>query len=126
VPFSPELVDEFHRLHAQAYGYSRPDAAIEIVNLRVRAIGAVSAPALALRPDGEPDVSAAIFDRRAVSFSQDVRQTPFYRGEVLLPGSQVTGPAVILRSDTTILVGPSDHASVDAYENLWIDVGAEA
>ncbi len=128
VPFKAGLLEDFHRLHGAAYGYARPEAAVEIVNLRVRAIGAIEKPVLAPQPLGEADGSAAIFDHRDVVFSTGVRRTPFYRGEApwptpaLLPGNQIPGPAVIVRADTTILVGPSDRASVDVYGNLWIEI----
>jgi len=47
----------------------------------------------------------------------------FYQGELLLPGNQIAGPAVILRSDTTLLLAPQDQAQVDRFGNLWIQVG---
>ena len=37
VPFSPKLISDFHRAHAQRYGYSHPDREIELVTLRLRA-----------------------------------------------------------------------------------------
>jgi N-methylhydantoinase A len=128
VPFTADLLEDFHRLHRVAYGYARPEAAVEIVNLRVRAVGAIEKPVLAPQPLGEADGSAAIFDYREVVFPTGVRRTPFYRGEApwptpaLSPGNQISGPAVIVRTDTTILVGPSDRASIDAYGNLWIEI----
>jgi N-methylhydantoinase A len=122
VPFGPHLVAEFHRLHAQTYGVARPEAEVEIVNLRLRAVGSLPPPELTPLPLSGPDATVALFDRRKVVFSGAMPITPFYRGEVLLPGNRLEGPAIIVRSDTTILVGPSDLASVDAYGNLWIDI----
>jgi N-methylhydantoinase A len=124
VPFSLTPAEEFHRLHAQAYGYSRPEAPMEIVNLRVRAVGAVPPPALTPQPLAAPEAEAAIFDRREVVFPSGVLQTPFYRGEALMPGNQIAGPGIIVRSDTTFLVGLADRAGVDAYGNLWIEIGS--
>lgn len=74
VPFKAGLLEDFHRLHGAAYGYARPEAAVEIVNLRVRAIGAIEKPVLAPQPLGEADGSAAIFDHRDVVFSTGVRR----------------------------------------------------
>jgi N-methylhydantoinase A/oxoprolinase/acetone carboxylase beta subunit len=45
---------------------------------------------------------------------------PWYRYERLLPGNQIPGPAMILRSDTTIFLGEGDQAIVDDYLNLMI------
>jgi N-methylhydantoinase A/oxoprolinase/acetone carboxylase beta subunit len=47
---------------------------------------------------------------------------PFYRGEALLPGNQVRGPAVILRSDTTLLLLSGDMAIVDPFGNVRIKI----
>ena len=44
IPFSEDIHNTFDAHHQKAYGYSRPDAPLEIVNIRVRAIGAVSKP----------------------------------------------------------------------------------
>ena len=38
ISFSPKLIAEFHRAHAQRYGYSHPGREIELVTLRLRAI----------------------------------------------------------------------------------------
>jgi N-methylhydantoinase A len=48
---------------------------------------------------------------------------PFYRGEALQPGDILQGPAVVVRNDTTVLLGPADQAEVDAFCNLLIVVG---
>src|SRR4029077_21160149 len=38
IPFSPNLIADFHRVHEQRYGYSHPDREVEIVTLRLRAV----------------------------------------------------------------------------------------
>jgi len=45
---------------------------------------------------------------------------PIYQGEKLTHGNQIKGPALIIRSDTSILIPPNDLATVDPYENLLI------
>ena len=126
VPFNPDFLAGFHRQHEQAYGYSHLAAPVEIVNIRLRAVGQVPPPLLAAETLGEVDASAALVDRLPVVFSSGEQDTPFYRGELLRPGNRLTGPALVARSDTTILVGPPDHASVDAYGNLWVEIWMEA
>jgi N-methylhydantoinase A len=125
VPFSGAVIEDFHRLHAARYGYSIPGEAVEVVNLRVRAVGRVEPPVLASQPLAGVDPTPALLDTRGVVFHDGIRQVPFYRGESLQPGNRLSGPAVVLRSDTTILVGPSDRAEVDPFGNLSISVGAQ-
>src|SRR5690606_38097369 len=39
IPFSADIIDDFHSAHAQAYGHHLADKPIEIVNMRIQAIG---------------------------------------------------------------------------------------
>jgi N-methylhydantoinase A/oxoprolinase/acetone carboxylase beta subunit len=59
-----------------------------------------------------------------VIFPAGTLETNFYRGEALEHGNHLHGPAVVVRSDTTILLGTTDLVEVDQYNNLCIEVGA--
>ncbi|MBA4380006.1 MAG: 5-oxoprolinase, partial [Anaerolinea sp.] len=123
VPFSEQVRATFHEIHQKTYGYARPEAPVEIVNLRLRAVGETTPPPLAPQPLNEADPTAALLDRREVVFNSGKVVTPFYRAESLRPGNLIAGPAVVVRADTTILLGPTDRAEVDAFGNLIIEVG---
>jgi N-methylhydantoinase A len=123
VPFDENLIASFHRLHQQAYGYTRLEAPLEIVNLRLRAIGRVEPPVLQPRPSVGADSSPALLEHRPVIFPGGALRLPFYRGESLQPGNHISGPAAVVRADTTILLGSTDQADVDAYGNLLIAIG---
>jgi N-methylhydantoinase A len=123
VPFSEEFIATFHEIHQQTYGYAQNDAPVEIVNLRLRAIGKTTPPPLTPQPLSGPDPHLAWLDQRQVIFSDGARLVPFYRAEALRPGNRLEGPAVIVRADTTILLGPSDRGEVDRLGNLLIVVG---
>jgi N-methylhydantoinase A/oxoprolinase/acetone carboxylase beta subunit len=60
-----------------------------------------------------------------VILSSGIQEVPFYQAEMLNPGNQVPGPAVILRSDTTILIESTDYAQIDPFLNLIITVGQD-
>ncbi len=122
VPFGETVYVDFHALHEHQYGYARRDGPVEVVNLRLRAVGRVSPPPLPRRACGDHDPSPALIESRAVVFADGVRSTRLYRAEKLQPGNRIEGPAVVVRSDTTILVGPGDTATVDARDNLIIEV----
>jgi N-methylhydantoinase A len=124
IPFGDEVLAEFHREHRKVYGYARPEAALEIVNLRVRAVGRTASPQIPESSPGPGDARLALIDTRPVIFPSGEALTPFYQGEALMPGDNLQGPAVIVRKDTTVLLGPSDRAEVDAFCNLLVSVGA--
>ena len=123
VPFGPQTLDRFHQQHEHAYGCADPAAPVEVVNVRVRAVGRVPRPSLRRQPESAADPHAALIDRRPLFLAGGPATVPFYRGEALAPGNHIAGPAVVVRSDTTILLGPADRAVVDPYLNLVIEVG---
>ena len=123
VPFSPDFRAAFHERHAQRYGYRNEAAELEIVNLRVRAIGAVTPPSIEPREIGPPDASEALCHERRVVFASGARTVPFYDRRRFHPGHCIAGPAVIFQDDTTILLSETDHAQVDAWQNLLVTIG---
>jgi N-methylhydantoinase A len=126
VPYTEQFLADFHSLHYQRYGYYRQEAAIEIVNLRLRLIVPVEKPVLPARELASPDPVQAFLGLRPVILDQAgaPEAVPFYRGEDLLPGNRLRGPALVLRSDTTILLSAADVGLVDGFNNLWIRIGS--
>jgi N-methylhydantoinase A len=96
---------------------------MEVVNVRLRAVGAVTPPPLPHAELVPPDPSEAIEGHRPVVIGTGLTQVPFYLGERLRPGNVVTGPAIITQPDTTLFLGPGDRAKVDGGYNLVIEVG---
>ena len=123
VPFSPAFRSAFHEQHARRYGHKDEAAGLEIVNLRVRAIGDVSPPRIETRAMGPADSSEALCDERRLVFASGPRPVPFYDRLRLHPGHHVSGPAVIFQDDTTILLSETDHAHVDAWQNVLVTIG---
>ncbi len=124
VPFGPDLRQAFDEAHRRAYGYADPQAPVEVVNLRVWVVGQVPKPPIPRAPEGDPDPGEALLGRRAVAFPHGAVDVPVYDGAALRPGHRLTGPALVIRSDTTILLGPGDRARVDGWGNLILEVGA--
>jgi 5-oxoprolinase (ATP-hydrolysing) len=120
---------DFERLHQHTYGYAHKGAPTEIVNLRARATGQSQAPDLPKAALEGPDPAKALIDWRPVVLpagnsqgSSQPASLPFYRYEELRPGNIIQGPAIVVRADTTILVGAGDTAQVDAYFNLILRI----
>ena len=121
--FDPDLRTRFHQAHEKTYGYSHPDAPLEFVNIRVRAVGQVDSPVLTPSHPADSDPSPALSQTRTVAFGEGKINTPFYRWELLKPGNRIQGPALIIREDTTVLIHPGDDALVDVYDNLIMRIG---
>jgi N-methylhydantoinase A len=135
VPYSPEFIQVFHKRHYRIYGYSQPEEPVEIVNIRVRGVGEIPIPRLSEIPMGDLDPSRAFIETKSVIYSPERSasakkskefqsiSTPFYLWDRLLAGDRISGPAVVVRSDTTVLLSRGDNAVVDRYANLVVEVG---
>jgi N-methylhydantoinase A len=123
IPFSDSVYSDFHLLHEQQYGYANISAPVEVVNIRIRATGKGNPPPILPHRIQGSDPTSAFLETRRVIFTGGPIETPFFRAESLKPGNFIKGPAVIIRSDTTILIGVSDQCEIDKYENVIIEVG---
>ena len=126
VAFTEDFIEEFHHAHHQAYNYSHPDAAVEIVNLRVRAVGQVPRPELPRSEAGSPSPAEALMGSKQVALENEsqgnIASIPFYDGEKLRAGHKIPGPAIVIQKDTTIFLAEKDEALVDSYANLVVDI----
>ena len=64
------LRTDFDAAHERAYGYAAPDDAVELVNVRLAAIGVTPRPRRVPLPDGTRDPAAAVKSTREVWFSE--------------------------------------------------------
>ena len=112
------LVEEFHAAHAQRFGYARTDAPVEVVNLRLTAIGETDKPLIQALPVVGADASEAFTVQNPVIFEGETLPTGFYRREALRPGNRIVGPAIVTEFSATTVVPPDFSAVVDAYQNL--------
>jgi N-methylhydantoinase A len=124
IPYSLHFHETFQQAHLREYGFYRPEAPIQVVNLRLRAIGRIDPPQIPQRDyTGQHPEEASYLNIRQVVFPSGSMPAQFFLAESLLPGNQIQGPAVIVRQDTTIFLSPADRAEVDGFLNIWITVG---
>lgn len=123
VPLTPKFREDFDQIHQERYGYCQPEASIEIVNVRVCAIGQGTPPPIPKISLGETDASSAKWEDRSVVVGNGIQRIPHYWGHRFHPGQEVSGPAILVLDDTAVYLGPSDQAKIDTYSNIVIDVG---
>jgi N-methylhydantoinase A len=112
------IAREFHRTHARIYDFDDPDGRIEIVTLRLSAIGA--GPALAFPEVAETD-GLAKPEREIDVHTGGVRKpVGLYRRADLQPGSRFAGPAVVAQEDTTVAIPAGASARIDSHLNLHL------
>ncbi len=121
-----EMERRFHSTHERIYGHCCITEPIEIVNLRLSAIGILPRIKIKAERKGKEKPSReALKQRRKVYFGEkkDFFLCPVYDRYKLSPGNIVYGPAVIEQRDTTTVVYPGQIAKVDAYRNIVIERG---
>lgn len=113
-----KIAQAFHETHARIYDFHDSDGLIELVNLRLSAIGA--GPRLAF-PEAEAIEAPAVPARMLPVFTgREVEPVPLYRREDLQPGGQFIGPAVVVQEDTTFAIPAGAEVRVDRHFNLLL------
>ncbi len=115
-----EMARAFHREHQRLFTYQLPDEPLELVNLRVRAVGVLERPVAPRLAPGE--AGAALLGTRPVYFGEEGGRVgcPIYDRAGLGAGASLTGPAILEETTSTTLVPPGCTASVDGYGNILI------
>jgi N-methylhydantoinase A len=115
-----ELVTAFHREHRRLYSYDLPNAPVELVNLRVTAIGLLPKLQPQIASTAASSLESALAEVRQVYFDQrgGFVDTPCYARSRLAPGMTFEGPAIVDQDDTTTVIFPDFHAKVDPVGNL--------
>jgi len=126
VPVRPEwlersalgpLATAFHDLHERVFFHADREAPVEVVDLRVRAVGLVDHP-----PDPAPlppsRQSPRPEGRRRVLIGGGLHDTPVYARAALAAGDELDGPLVVHQSDATTLIPPGWNVMVDSGGNL--------
>lgn len=125
--FNQEVMKEaFHGQHDRLYGYSLREEGtdVELVNLRMSAIGVTEKPALKKEVHrGKNPIGCFKGTRPAFIPSQrDFRPVPVYDGNTMGYGHGMKGPAIIEQTNTTIFVPPEYEVECDAYGSYLLSL----
>jgi N-methylhydantoinase A len=118
------LVQRFHLLHEQNYGYLASEEPVQLVTFCIEALGTVPKVALKAYPKDRTDSRHALKESRPVYLEEtgESADCPVYQRDLLRHGNIVMGPAIVEQMDSTTLILPGQEASVDPYHNIVIDV----
>jgi len=131
VPYSPTLIADFHKAHAQRYGYSHPHREVELVTLRLRAT--VKSPQARITAgNGDSKTTSSIRSAKSahrtrpefqpVHFDNKKVKTAILARDLLRVGQKYTGPAVITEYSATTVVPPGTRFTIDRSGNLIIEI----
>jgi len=118
VKLGPRFVDEFHEAHRRMFGHSAAHAAVEVVNLRLRAY----APGPSMAPPRlTPRANPLPLSRTRVLVGSSYRTVPVYEREALGAGVRLNGPMIVVELSSTAYVSPEFSLQCDDYGNLHLE-----
>jgi N-methylhydantoinase A/oxoprolinase/acetone carboxylase beta subunit len=127
VRLTPGFAADFHAAHRRIFGHAAPEAAVEVVNLRLRATapGAIAAPERLARARGRS--SSPQMRRIKVITSERMaggptRAVPVYAREAIGAGARIRGPAIVVELSATAYVAPEFTLRADGFGNLHLEV----
>lgn len=114
----------FHDEHNRLYGYSleEEDTEIEMINIRLRALGKTEKPKFLSDTKTVIPLESALKDKRKVYIpeSNELKDVNVYDGELSLSGNIIIGPAVIEKVNTSIFISESYNCQIDKYGSFII------
>jgi N-methylhydantoinase A/oxoprolinase/acetone carboxylase beta subunit len=119
IALTPQFIADFHSTHRRTFGHSSPSAAVEVVNIRIRAVADETAvtPKRIARQGGKV---APVSHARALVGSRE-RAVPIYDRDSFGAGARVHGPAVVVELSSTAYVAPEFTLRVDDFGNLQLE-----
>jgi N-methylhydantoinase A len=116
------LVERFHDVHELTYGYGyRGEQPVELVNLRVQAVGEVHRPRLTTSGNGGAGPAVPVSMRPVYFEGRGFFDCPIHTRGDLRAGQTIDGPAIVEEFGSTTVVFPEWGARVDGYGNLLME-----
>lgn len=116
------IVEDFHRVHRERYGYAQQQSAVEIVSARLRSLGLVEK----LR-----EKKSALQSKKKYLQPREYRMSYFsgrrlsvgiYKREELAAGVKLRTPCIVTEYSATTLLPEDVDAGLDEFKNLIIRI----
>ena len=122
IPYKENLSFDsaFHFAHQKLYSYSHPNRPVEIVNIRIKAVGTSEKIRFKEHPPQSPNPQDALFGEQEFIYGQKTYKSKIYKRSLLRAGNTVPGPALIVDDESTTLLPPGWRLTVDGFFNLFI------
>lgn len=120
-----DMVQRFHEYHRTVYGYHLKSHAVQLVRVRVTAIGRTDHAAWPVCGSvaREP---VPVATRRILLASGAHAEVPVYRMSELFPGQEIAGPSLVEYPGSTLFLSPGWRARFDERMNARMSRDASA
>jgi len=117
-------IEKFHDLYQARYGHALHEAAVEIINLRLAAIGRLERAAVSGSTDQKPQ--EPLVAHRDIIFNGHSHRSPIYKRDFLPKGGVFKSPAVVEEASATTIIPPGYTFKIDDIGNLLIQSEEDA
>jgi len=118
------VANSFHDLHNRLYAFSDPAEKVQLMNVRVTALGKTPPIQISEVNEEATTLTDALKGERLVYFAESgFVNTQVYERVRLSQGSIIYGPAVIEEKISATVLPPGNKLIVDQWQNLIITVG---
>ncbi|MGA8441425.1 MAG: hydantoinase/oxoprolinase family protein [Candidatus Sulfotelmatobacter sp.] len=139
LPFTKNLLADFHQEHQRRYGYSHPAREVELVTLRLRAIMKSTTarvgktnpvgrgPLVSLlrakpRGSGRAQLGSPTMPKAPILFDGKNLNAAIHSRDTLQPGKKYFGPALVTEYSATTVIPPHKHFHLDPAANLIVTI----
>jgi N-methylhydantoinase A len=114
----------FDEVHAQRFGHQAPDEPVEVVSLRVSAIGRRTPLEIAALDEGTTASDRFVIERRPAALGSDteLREVDVADRALMGPGAAVKGPALVEEAGSCLCLPEGAIATCDDAGNLIVEV----
>lgn len=113
------LADAFHAEHLRVYGYNMPGDKVQMINLRVSAVGQMPEPSW--QREADPALYGPQSSRDVWFDPSGPRTVPVYRHEGLRENEIIAGPLVVEYTGSTLICPPGWSVSCSAEGHLFLE-----
>jgi N-methylhydantoinase A/oxoprolinase/acetone carboxylase beta subunit len=114
------FVSDFHKAHSKLYSYHHEERSVEIVNIRVKAVGTTKKIKLKRLAPKDEGAERAFMKKQAIHYNGKTWQASVSKRALLETGNKMNGPALIVDSESTTFLPPSYTLEVDGFLNLLV------
>ena len=120
-----KIIDDFHTQYEKEFTYKLENQ-VDMIQFHLVAFAKIEKPELQERKITNIKVEDTIKETREVDFDEmGVHKSNIYNFDLLEPGMEFTGPAIVEDPSTTVVIFPKQKCKVDKFANLHISIGGE-
>jgi len=119
IPFTPRIRESFEEVYKNLYGYTLENRPLEVVNIRLKAVGIGEKPPLERIPKSDGKLlSRAVVGEQKTFFGGKAYTVKVLDRERLRAGDRWDFPSIVVEYSSTTVIPPGYSVEVDPFGNL--------